>query len=140
MSEIVLGYAIFMCECNSATLTFFIVLQDYESIKVSLESSERIRKQQKELINLLQRSHSIGVAAATGASVGAGAGGIGGKLVHGGMGAGDTASVMSFNSLSTISQKGEGFHSGAGNRFNAEQTPSIILENKEWLVSMQTAL
>ena len=31
--------------------------QDYESLKVSLDSSERIRKQQKELIHMLQRSH-----------------------------------------------------------------------------------
>ena len=30
--------------------------QDHELVQVSLESSERIRKQQKELINLLQRS------------------------------------------------------------------------------------
>lgn len=33
--------------------------QDHESLRISLESSERIRKQQKELITLLQRSHSV---------------------------------------------------------------------------------
>lgn len=47
--------------------------QDHESLKISLESSERIRKQQKELINLLQRSHSVA----------------------------DLSSVVSFNSIST---------------------------------------
>ena len=33
--------------------------QDHESLRISLESSERIRKQQKELIHLLQRSQSV---------------------------------------------------------------------------------
>jgi len=47
--------------------------QDHESLRISLESSERIRKQQKELINLLQRSHSVA----------------------------DLSSVVSFNSIST---------------------------------------
>lgn len=47
--------------------------QDHESLRISLESSERIRKQQKELINLLQRSHSVA----------------------------DLSSVVSYNSIST---------------------------------------
>lgn len=33
--------------------------QDHESLQISLDSSERIRKQQKELIHVLQRSHSV---------------------------------------------------------------------------------
>lgn len=33
--------------------------QDIESLKLSLESSERIRKQQKELISLLQKSNAV---------------------------------------------------------------------------------
>jgi hypothetical protein len=47
--------------------------QDHESLRISLESSERIRKQQKELISLLQRSQSVT----------------------------DLSSVVSFNSIST---------------------------------------
>jgi hypothetical protein len=47
--------------------------QDHESLRISLESSERIRKQQKELISLLQRSQSVT----------------------------DLSSVISFNSIST---------------------------------------
>ena len=34
--------------------------QDCDSMKLSLESSERIRKQQKELITLLQKSREVG--------------------------------------------------------------------------------
>ena len=33
--------------------------QDHELVMISLESSERIRKQQKELIDLLQRSAAV---------------------------------------------------------------------------------
>lgn len=72
--------------------------QEFESVKVSLESSERIRKQQKELINLLQKSHSIAVA-------------------------GDASSVLSFNSISTISQ---------GGNHQDMSTASFAAENREW--------
>ncbi|KAJ1431803.1 hypothetical protein B484DRAFT_448202 [Ochromonadaceae sp. CCMP2298] len=75
--------------------------QDCESLKISLESSERIRRQQKELIALLQRSHSI-------ASNGVSNAGTGGDRTGGG--GGDGGSVMSFNSfnsLSSISHKPE---------------------------------
>jgi hypothetical protein len=34
------------------------LFQDHESLRISLESSERIRKQQKELIHLLQKAQS----------------------------------------------------------------------------------
>ena len=43
--------------------------QDHDSLRVSFESSERIRKQQKELINLLQRSHSVVNGSVSGSSV-----------------------------------------------------------------------
>ena len=75
---------------------------------MSLESSERIRKQQKELINLLQRSHAIGVAS-------------------------DAGSIISFNSISTISHnKGEVQHT-SGSRRNADlSSASLAAENQEW--------
>jgi uncharacterized protein YlxW (UPF0749 family) len=76
--------------------------QEYESVKVSLESSERIRKQQKELINLLQKSHSIAVAS-------------------------DAGSVLSINSISTISH--------AGNRHDVSSA-SFAAENREWYVPL----
>ena len=40
-------------------VSFDSLKQDYDSLKVSYESSERIRNQQKELISLLQQSHSF---------------------------------------------------------------------------------
>jgi hypothetical protein len=55
------------------------LLQDHDALKVSLESSERIRLQQKELITVLQKSHNMM----------------------------SESSVISFNSLSTISQRPE---------------------------------
>ena len=36
------------------------MIQENDSLKTSLESSERIRVQQKELIHLLQKTNSIG--------------------------------------------------------------------------------
>jgi hypothetical protein len=46
--------------CEPIVLNHFTsIFQDHESLKLSLESSERIRKQQKELIYLLQRSQSV---------------------------------------------------------------------------------
>jgi len=81
--------------------------QDYESVKVSLESSERIRKQQKELINLLQKSHSIAVA-------------------------GDSGSVMSFNSISTISHGGGGGGNHEGRTALDVSSASFAAENREW--------
>jgi hypothetical protein len=83
--------------------------QDYESVKVSLESSERIRKQQKELINLLQRSHSLAVAS-------------------------DSGSVLSFNSMSSISHHGGGGnHNGhADSRATDVSSASFAAENREW--------
>lgn len=53
--------------------------QDHEAVKTSLESSERIRLQQKELIQILQRTNNI---------------------------AGDS-SIASVQSISSISQKGD---------------------------------
>jgi hypothetical protein len=79
--------------------------QDYESVKVSLESSERIRKQQKELINLLQRSHSLAVAS-------------------------DSGSVLSINSISTISHVGNNGH--ADSRGTDVSSASFAAENREW--------
>jgi hypothetical protein len=94
-----------------------LFLQDYDSVKASLESSERIRKQQKELINLLQRSHSIGTAAAAAA--------------------GDAASVLSFNSISTISVKGDhGSHGSVDPGYKIDRhsvtAADIAVENREW--------
>lgn len=71
---------------------------------MSLESSERIRKQQKELINLLQKSHSIAVA-------------------------GDTSSVLSFNSISSISHAGNNGESKMGVDVSSA---SFAAENREW--------
>jgi len=93
--------------------------QDYESVKVSLESSERIRKQQKELINLLQRSHSLAVAS-------------------------DSGSVLSFNSISTISHHGGDGSGGVGNQHNGHtgsrvtevSSASFAAENREWYASV----
>ena len=76
---------------------------------MSLESSERIRKQQKELINLLQRSHSIAVAS-------------------------DTGSVISFNSISTISHKGEGADHSSSRRAADLSSASLAAENRAWCV------
>lgn len=53
--------------------------QDNDALRVSLESSERIRVQQKELIAILQKSHAMI----------------------------SESSVVSFNSMSSISHKGE---------------------------------
>ena len=52
------------CLCGSFSqsicLSEIVGVQDVESLKTSLESSERLRKQQKELIHLLQASHAKG--------------------------------------------------------------------------------
>jgi hypothetical protein len=56
-----------------------LLFQDHDALKVSLESSERIRLQQKELIAVLQKSHNMM----------------------------SESSVITFNSLSTISQRPE---------------------------------
>jgi len=72
---------------------------------VSLESSERIRKQQKELINLLQRSHSIGAVAS------------------------DTGSILSFNSISSI---GEAPANTSSRRAADLSSASLAAENREW--------
>ena len=55
-------------------------MQDNESLKISLESSERIRQQQKELITVLQKSHAM---------------------------MSESNSVASFNSISSLSHKAE---------------------------------
>ena len=101
---------VFILFCSSGACKSFILIptyctQDYESIRVSLESSERIRKQQKELINLLQRSHSIGAVAS------------------------DTGSILSFNSISSI---GEAPANTSSRRAADLSSASLAAENREW--------
>jgi hypothetical protein len=84
--------------------------QDYEAVKLSLDSCERIRVQQKELIEVLQRaqamlglSHLGGVPLST-----------------------DVGSVTSFQSMSSISQT-MGITSSAAHRDElASQTSSVL--------------
>jgi hypothetical protein len=57
---------------------FLILLQDHDALKVSFESSERIRVQQKELIAVLQKSNHL---------------------------MSESNSVVTMNSLSSISQR-----------------------------------
>ena len=67
--------------------------QDHELVQVSLESSERIRKQQKELITLLQRS--------------GGGGGVGGIVAGTGPGGGTLDLLGASFSNSTVSTAAE---------------------------------
>lgn len=71
---------------------------DHESLKVSFQSCERIRIQQKELIDVLQRSQ---------------------VLLGGGATGGENASIASFNSMSTISHTAGG---GAASQFTPQSS------------------
>ena len=76
---------VLQCELNPLMFIIFDIsdmtmingYQDNDALRISLESSEKIRKHQKELIYMLQKSHSLA----------------------------DTASNLSIASVSTISQR-----------------------------------
>jgi hypothetical protein len=86
-------------------------------MKISLESSERIRKQQKELIDMLQRSQSL-----TEMSV-ASFNSYSSSLRGGGRGDDDESTIASYSVVNGISNK------------YASSSNSLQEENKSWLNS-----
>ena len=88
--------------------TYDHLRQDHDALRISLESSERIRKQQKALIDLLQKSHSAHMS--------------------------DSASVGSYSSSQYGSGGGGGGGGGGGSISSNNSRPySLAAENREWL-------
>ena len=83
--------------------------QDHEAVKISLESSERIRKQQKALIDLLQRTS---------------------HMTHGSSINGDAASVQSYNSYGA--QSASTTQTGNSTYTPVSYSHAVAAENKEW--------
>ncbi|RYG97837.1 hypothetical protein EON65_52250, partial [archaeon] len=87
-------------------ITIDSLKQDNESLKFSLESSERLRVQQKELIHMLQKSQAL---------------------------RGDHNSMASFRSISSISHKGEGEGDSELSSALPIYPENANAENKSWL-------
>lgn len=85
------------------------LVQDHEAVKISLESSERIRKQQKALIDLLQRTS---------------------HMTHGSSLNGDSASVQSYNSYG--GQSASTTQTGNSVYTPVSYSQALAAENKEW--------